>query len=108
MTPGSSRPVAYFPQYLSPLASAAVAAAEAADLGEGPVPFTLTPAAAAAIEDMEMGGFVTPLHDVAASVRRCRRPTGHHRPARSRARAPAAADKRQRHRGDGSWQQGWC
>ena len=52
MTPGSSRPVAYFPQYLSPLASAG--RGRAADLGEGPVPFTLTPAAAAAIEDMEM------------------------------------------------------
>ena len=54
MTPDSARPVAYFPRYLAPNAAAAVAEAEAADLGAGPVPYTLTPAAVAAIEDKEM------------------------------------------------------
>jgi hypothetical protein len=54
MTPSASRPGAYFPRYLAPPAAAAVAEAEAAALGAGPVPFTLTPAAVAAIEDMEI------------------------------------------------------
>jgi hypothetical protein len=54
MTPASSRPGAYFPRYLTPPAAAAVAEAEAAALSAGPVPFTLTPAGDAAIEDTEM------------------------------------------------------
>ena len=44
MTPDSTRPVAYFPRYLTPPAAAAVAEAEAEDLGAGPVPYALTPA----------------------------------------------------------------
>jgi hypothetical protein len=51
MTPDSARPVAYFPRYLTPPAAAAVAEAEAADLGPGSVPYTLTPLADAVIED---------------------------------------------------------
>ena len=54
MTPDSTCPVAYFPRYLTPAAAAAVAEADAADLGAGPVPYTLTPPALAAIEDKEM------------------------------------------------------
>jgi hypothetical protein len=50
MTPDTSRPVAYFPRYLTPAAAAAVAEAEAADVGAGPVPFTLTPQAVAELE----------------------------------------------------------
>jgi hypothetical protein len=50
MTPDSSRPAAYFPRYFTPLAAAAVAEAEAAELGAGPVPFTLTPQAVAELE----------------------------------------------------------
>ena len=42
MTPDSTRPVAYFPRYLTPAAAAAVAEAEAEDLGAGPVPYALT------------------------------------------------------------------
>jgi hypothetical protein len=44
----------YFPRYFTPLAARAVAEAEAADLGAGPVPYTLTPAAEAAIDDKEL------------------------------------------------------
>jgi hypothetical protein len=54
MTPDSTRPVAYFPRYLTPAAAAAVAEAEAEDLGAGPVPYALTRPAEAAIEDKEI------------------------------------------------------
>jgi hypothetical protein len=46
----SSRPVPYFPRYYTPLAAKAVAEAEAADLGPGPVPYTVTPLAEAELE----------------------------------------------------------
>ena len=54
LAPDSSRPVRYFPRYLTPPAAAAVAEAEAEDLGAGPVPYILTPPAVVAIEDKEM------------------------------------------------------
>jgi len=40
----------YFPRYFTPLAARAVAEAEGADLGAGPVPYTLTPQAEAELE----------------------------------------------------------
>jgi hypothetical protein len=43
-------PVPYFPRYFTPAAAKAVAEAETADLGSGPVPYTVTPLAEAELE----------------------------------------------------------
>ena len=51
---GQRTPRRVFPAVPRPAAAAAVAEEEAADLGAGPVPYTLTPAAVAAIEGEEM------------------------------------------------------
>jgi hypothetical protein len=56
MTADSSRPVAYYPRYLTPRAAQAVAEAEAADAVAVPVPYTLTPQAEAELEAGQWAG----------------------------------------------------